>query len=241
MTRMTMATALTVAALAVPAWAQAPAGHDHSHPADSEKSAPATPAPAPSPSAAAPQGGAGMMGGGMGNMPMMNDMKNMMSSMSAMHSMGMMHMMGMMGRGMDGMATIDRVEGRIAFLRVELKITDAQADAWNGFADALRTNARKLAEVRATRLGDGQPASTLTARLDQQEQWLGARLDGTRAMKSAFAKLNEALSDDQKKTANDLLAPHLGMEAMAMVPAQLYSEQKEQGRMPGMGMGMGKK
>ena len=87
----------------------------------------------------------------MGNMPMMNDMKNMMGSMSAMHSMGMMHMMGMMGRGMDGMATIDRVEGRIAFLRAELKITDAQADAWNGFADALRTNARKLAEVRAAK------------------------------------------------------------------------------------------
>ena len=245
MTRLTMATALTVAALAVPAWAQAPAGHDHSHPADSDKSAPATPAPAPNPSAAAPQGGAGMMGGGMGNMPMMNDMKNMMSSMSAMHSMGMMHMMGMMGRGTDGMATIDRIEGRIAFLRAELKITDAQADAWNGFADALRTNARKLAEVRAAKPGDGQSASTLAARLDQQEQWLGARLDGTRAMKSAFAKLNEALSDDQKKMANDLLAPHMGMEAMAMMPMQRSPEQKEQGRMgpgmgPGMGMGMGK-
>jgi len=53
------------------------------------------------------------MGGGMGNMPMMNDMKNMMSSMSAMHSMGMMHMMGMMGRGTDGMATIDRVFNQI--------------------------------------------------------------------------------------------------------------------------------
>jgi hypothetical protein len=242
MTRFTMATAFTVAALAVPAWAQAPAGHDHSHPADSEKSAPATPAPAPSPSATAPQGGAGMIGGGMGNMSMMNDMKNMMSNMSAMHSMGMMHMMGMMGRGTDGMATVDRIEGRIAFLRAELKITDAQADAWNGFADALRTNARKLAEVRAAKPGDGQPASSLTARLDQQEQWLSARLDGTRAMKSALAKLNEALSDDQRKTANDLLAPHLGMEAMAMMPAQRSPEQKEQGRMPGMGsMGMGKK
>jgi hypothetical protein len=140
------------------------------------------------------------------------------------------------------MATVDRIEGRIAFLRAELKITDAQADAWNGFADALRTNARKLAEVRAAKPGDGQPASSLTARLDQQEQWLSARLDGTRAMKSALAKLNEALSDDQRKTANDLLAPHLGMEAMAMMPAQRSPEQKEQGRMPGMGsMGMGKK
>ena len=235
MTRLTMATALTVAALAVPAWAQAPAEHDHSHSGNTEKSAPANPTPGPA--IAAPQGGMGMM----------NDMKNMMSSMSAMHSMGMMQMMGMMGRGMDGMATIDRIEGRIAFLRAELKITDAQADAWNGFADALRTNARKLTEVRATAMpkpGDGQPASALSARLDQQEQWLAARLDGTRAMKSSFAKLNEALSDDQKKTANDLLAPHMGMEAMAMMPAQPSPEQKEQGRMPGMGMGsmgMGKK
>jgi hypothetical protein len=230
MTRLTMATAFTVAALAAPAWAQAPAEHDHSHAGNAEKSAPANPAPGPA--TAAPQG----------NMPMMNDMKNMMSSMSAMHSMGMMQMMGMMGRGMDGMASIDRIEGRIAFLRAELKITDAQADAWNGFADALRTNARKLAEVRATmtpKPGDGQPASALSARLDQQEQWLTARLDGTRAMKSTFAKLDEALSDDQKKTANDLLAPHMGMEAMAMMPAQRSPEQKEQGRMPGTGMGMG--
>ena len=186
--------------------------------------------PAPGSATAAPQGG----------MPMMNDMKNMMSSMSAMHSMGMMQMMGMMDRGMDGMATIDRVEGRIAFLRAELKITDAQADTWNGFADALRTNARKLAEVRASMTpepGDGQPASALAARLDQQEQWLAARLDGTKAMKSTFVKLNEVLSDDQKKTANDLLTPHMGMGAMAMMPAQTSPEQKEQGRMPGMGMG----
>lgn len=247
MTRLTMATALTVAALAVPAWAQAPAGHDHSHPADSEKSAtaPAAPAPAPSPSAAAPQAGSGMMGGGMGNMPMMGmmkDMKEMMGNMSMMHSMGMMQRMGMMG----GMATIDRVEGRIAFLRAELKISDAQADVWNGFADALRANAKKLAEVRASMMpkpGDKQPpASTFSARLDSQEQWLIARLDGLRAMKSAFAKLNEVLSDDQKKTASDLLAPHMGMGMMAMMPAQTPPEQKEQGRMgPGMGMGMGKR
>jgi hypothetical protein len=250
MTRLTMTTALLVAAISAPVWAQAPAGHDHSHPADSDKLA-ATPAPAPSP--AAPQSGAGMMGGGMGNMPMMGmmkdmkEMKNAVSNMSMMHAMGMMQTMGMMGRGMDGTSTIDRVEGRIAFLRTELKITDAQAEAWNGFADALRTNAGKLAEVRASatpKPDDGQPTSTLSARLDQQEQWLGARLDGTRAMKSAFAKLNETLSDDQKKAANDLLAPHMGMEAMAMMLAQMPSDQKEQGRMQGMGMrnmGMGKK
>jgi hypothetical protein len=184
----------------------------------------------------------------MANMPMMgmmSDMKNMMSNMSMMQSMDMMQRMGMMGRGMGGMATIDRVEGRIAFLRAEIKVTDAQAEAWNGFAEALRANAKKLAEVRASMMpkpGDGQPpASNLTTRLDLQEQWLTARIDGLRTMKSAFAKLNEALSEDQKKAAGDLLAPHMGMDigmgAMAMMPAQTPSAQKEQGRMPGMGMG----
>src|SRR5919202_1070827 len=33
-----------------------------------------------------------------------------------------------------------RVEGRIAFLKAELKITDAQTPQWNAVADAMRKN-----------------------------------------------------------------------------------------------------
>jgi hypothetical protein len=237
MKRLTMAAALAVAALTTPTWAQSPAEHDSHHPSDSAQ-------PAPVPANPAPQGG-------MGNMPMMammNDMKNMMNSMSMMKSTGVMQEMGMMGPGMDGMSTIDHIEGRIAFLRTELKVTDAQAGAWNGFADALRTNAKKLAEVQASMMsgvgGAQAQASTLTDRLDLQEKWLSARLDGTRLMKSAFAKLSETLSDDQKKTANDLLAPHMGMGMMAMTassmsqgkmqPGQMGPEQMH-GHMSGMG------
>src|SRR6516225_250663 len=80
---------------------------------------------------------------------------------------------GMMGPG-NGMSTIDHIEGRIAFLRAELKITDAQMSAWNAFADALRANAKKLGEVRAammSRSGSGQQPLTLADRLDLQEQW----------------------------------------------------------------------
>jgi hypothetical protein len=231
-----MATAFAIAALMTPTWAQSPAEHDANHPTDSAKSAPAPPAASPL--------GMGGPQGGMGNMPMMGmmkDMQNMMSSMSMMNMMGMMQPMGMMGPGVGGMATIDRVEGRIAFLRTELEITDAQASAWNSFADALRANAKKLAEVRASMLpkpGDAQPkASTLAERLDLQEQWLLARLDGIRAMKSAFAKLNETLSDDQKKTANDLLVPHMGMGMLAMMGSQIVpgKMQPSQMRMPSVG------
>ena len=142
----------------------------------------------------------------MGNMPMMD----------------MMRMMGMMRSGaetgcagMGGMGTIDRVEGRIAFLRTELKITDTQSAAWNAFADTLRNNAKSLGEVRATMMSQaGTAPQSLVDRLTLQEKWLAARLEGTRAMKSALTNLAGTLSDDQKKTADQLLAPHMGMNAM---------------------------
>jgi hypothetical protein len=247
MKRLIFATAFTVAALAVPTWAQAPASseHDSHHPSDSAKSAPAPAVKAPS----AGQPGTGAPHGGMGGMPMMGKMKGMMNNMPMMNMMNMMETMQaakMMGPGMGGMATIDRVEGRIAFLRAELRITDTQANAWNGLADALRANAEKLGEIRASMMampGDAQqPALTMTDRLDRQEQWLLARLKGTWAMKSAFVKLNETLSDEQKKAANDLLAPHMGMGMMAMMGARMQPGHMGPGMMqpgqmqpPGMG------
>ena len=232
MKRLMMATALTVAVLAASAGAQAPAPaeHDSHHPSDSAKSdpAPASPPAVSQPGTTAPQGG-------MGGMPMMGMMKGMMSNMPMMSMMETMQAATTMGRGMGGMATIDRVEGRIAFLRAELKITDAQADAWNTFADTLRANAKKLGEVRASMTGKSgdaqQPAPTMADRLDRQEKWLLARLEGTRAMKAAFTKLNEALSDEQKKTADDILAPHLGMGMMAMMGSQMQPGHMQPGQM----------
>ena len=122
-----------------------------------------------------------------------------------------------------------------AFLRTELKITDAQAGVWNAFADALRANAKKLGEVRASMMPQSaagqQQAPTLIERLDAQERWMLARLEGTRTMKSALSKLYESLSDDQKKSANELLAPHMGMGMMAMMPAQMQPGQMRPGQM----------
>jgi hypothetical protein len=208
MKRSMLATALVVAATSA-ALAQAPAAGDpHNH---------APPVSAPAPPAAQP---------GMGGMPMMN----MMGGSAPM--MGMMQMMRMMGSGMAG---IDHVEGRIAFLRTELKITEAQTSAWNAFADALRTNARKLGEARGPMMpGAGlQQAPTMTERLDLQEKWLLARLESTRMIKSAIAALYATLSDDQKKTANELLAPHMGMGMgmMSMMMGQMQPGQGPAGQM----------
>src|SRR6516165_5955882 len=199
---------LLLAATTAVTSAQAPTAGDPHHPPQS-----ATPAPAP---AQPPTGQPGM--GMMGDMPMINMMGGDMPMMNMMAMMRMMEMMGL------GMTAIDHIEGRIAFLRAELNITEAQASAWNAFADAMRTNAKKLAEVRASmmaRLDAGQQqAPTMAERLDQQERSLLARLEGTRALKSAVTNLYGTLSEDQKKTANELLAPQMGMGMMAMMPGQ---------------------
>ncbi len=142
--------------------------------------------------------------------------------------MRMMQSMHMMGPGMTGMDMIDHVEGRIAFLRTELKINDAQTNAWNSFADAFRTNAQKLAAVRPTIMPAPGGPQTLTAGLDAQERWLTARLEGLRTIKAAFTPLFSALSNEQKKTATELLGPHLGL---AMMPSPMMSGPMQPGQM----------
>jgi hypothetical protein len=146
--------------------------------------------------------------------------------------MRMMQSMRMMGPGMMGMGMIERVEGRIAFLRAELKITDAQTNAWNAFADALRTNAQKLAAIRPAMMPAPGAQQTLAERLDAQERWLTARLEGSRAIKPAFTPLFGTFSDEQKKTATELLGPHLGLAMMSgpMIPGQMGPAQISPGR-----------
>ena len=221
MKRLMMTTALMLATATTFVWAQAPAANDPHHP-------PQTAAPAPAPSQSTPPPGQPATG----EMPMMNMMSGMMSNMPMME---MMRTMRMMGPGTAGMATIDRIEGRIAFLKTELKITGAQTSAWNAFADTLRTNAKKLGEVRTSMMpqaGAGQQqAPTMIERFDLHERWMLARLEGTRTMKSALSKLYESLSDDQKKSGNELLAPHMGMGMMAMMPAQMQPSQMQPGQM----------
>jgi hypothetical protein len=177
--------------------------HDAHHPSGAAQASPQTPA---SPPAATPMGqSAGMMGG--------SSMMSMIGN--SMPMMGMMQMMAGSGGGMGGMATIDRVEGRIAFLKTELKITDDQSSAWNNFAGTLRSNAKKLGELRTSMMPQaGAVPKTLADRLEWQEKWLTARVEDTRAIRSAFIELSTKFSNDQSKTADQILPPHMGMMSM---------------------------
>jgi hypothetical protein len=153
-------------------------------------------------------------GRAMGGMTMMN--RGMMGGMMAG---GVMGGAGMMGFG--GMM-IDHVEGRIAFLRTELKITDAQTPAWNAFADALRGSAKRMRDVGQTMMKPSATPLSVIETLDARERMFSAALESTRAIKASFAALNAKLSDEQKKTAAELLASPMGPGTMAFsryVPA----------------------
>ncbi len=133
--------------------------HKEHHPtgATTAQAAPGTATPAPAPSVPGQAGAGqapamGMMGGGMGMMggdmgAMMQRMMPMMRGMMAQH--GMERMDGPMGMMAPG-----RVEGRIAFLRTELQITEAQTPAWNAFADVLRAQARGMGAMRSRMMGN---------------------------------------------------------------------------------------
>jgi hypothetical protein len=132
---------------------------------------------------------------------------------------GMMSMMmPMMGRMMEGgampmMGMAEHVEGRLAFIKAELKITDAQQPQWNAFADAVRANAQAMKEMGMPMMGQEAQSRTLPERLAQDEKIMSLELESLRRLKSAVDPLYAVLSDEQKKTA-DALAHPMGMMGM---------------------------
>lgn len=122
----------------------------------------------------------------------------------------MMSMMAtMMQDGMMPMGLSQHVEGQIAFYKTELHITDAQLPQWNAFADALRSAATRVRQAVT-------PSSdTLSTAVPDQMQrritLLSARLDAMKAVLDAVKPLYATLTDEQKRTADDLLSGHMMM------------------------------
>ena len=119
---------------------------------------------------------------------------------------GMMGMMGdcpMMGMMM-GADTSTFAEGRIAFLKAELAITDAQKAAWEAYAAALKKNLQGMQAMRQTMM-KVMEAKTPTERLDAHIAAMDGRLASLKEVKPALAALYAALSDEQKKKADQIL------------------------------------
>jgi hypothetical protein len=96
------------------------------------------------------------------------------------------------------------IEGRLAYVKAELKVTDAQESLWNANAVAARDNAKTMIARCTTMMGKRDSQMSLPDRLDQNEQLMAAQLDAVRAINKALRPLYSTLSDGQKKTADQL-------------------------------------
>ena len=132
---------------------------------------------------------------------------------------GMMQMMQMMQKMMRGQMSspgssdavsgpadvTERIEGRIAFLKAELQISDKQAADWNGVADALRSSRQHLLEARKMLATDDRLGSA--DRLEHYERHLSERLEAIKSARQALTRLYASLNESQKQTADTILLP----------------------------------
>jgi len=177
------------------------------------------------------QGGAGtshdMKGmGGMGDMRSVggHDMKDGGMQMGGMQ-MGSMgghdgrgsEMGGMMRKMLCGFA--DHLEGRLAYLKAELKLADAQQAAWTAFVDAYRAVAQQALQKCAAmdssashQTGSSAPAAHgVMARLEMMDRHMSDHIEIVRALEAALGPLYAKLTDDQKKIADQAMEGVMGL------------------------------
>lgn len=100
------------------------------------------------------------------------------------------------------------IEGRIAFMKAELKVTPQQEDQWNKVAQVLRDNARETDATMAQLRGQpGQPKSAVD-RLTAHGRFAALKAKQTDRLLAAFQPLYQSLSPDQKQAADHLFSPH---------------------------------
>jgi hypothetical protein len=129
-------------------------------------------------------------------------------------------MMGAMGPWMMGAtgsaeamcgAMGSHIEGRLAYIKAALKVTGVQEPLWNAYAVATRDNANTMVARCTTMMVKRGSQVSLPDRLDENEELMAAQLDAVRAMDKALKPLYAALSNGQKKTADQLFWGPLGM------------------------------
>lgn len=121
---------------------------------------------------------------------------------------GMMH--GAMMPMMMGAGT-GHTEGRLAFIKTELKITDAQTPQWNVFADVVRANASAANDMHRSMASQQKSGSTLPERLAMEDKMLSAHVQASRKIQEALTKLYDVLSPEQKKVADGIVVGPMGM------------------------------
>ncbi len=128
---------------------------------------------------------------------------------------------GMMGPGMWGQGTWGQgimgrqprmdamVDGRLAYLKGELNITEAQTEAWSGYAEAVGARVNLMQGMRQS-MFDTMQEGTAIERMDARIAGMEAMIDSMKALKPATETLYAVLTDEQKKVADQLIGVDCG-------------------------------
>ena len=99
------------------------------------------------------------------------------------------------------------VDGRIAFLKAQLKITPVQEAQWQQVEAAMRENAKTLDQTIGTaRLNRSNMDAV--RRLELREQFAKVRVDNDAHLLAAFKPLYASLSPEQQQMANQLVGAY---------------------------------
>jgi Spy/CpxP family protein refolding chaperone len=97
-----------------------------------------------------------------------------------------------------------RIEQHIKELHNQLKITSAEEQQWDVVAQTMRDNAVQIDQLISKR--ESRDTMTALDDLDSYAQITQANSDGVKKLAAVFAPLYNAMSDDQKRTADKVFA-----------------------------------
>jgi hypothetical protein len=109
-----------------------------------------------------------------------------------------------------------RVEGQLAYFRAELRITDVQAQTWNAFADAVRAQAERLRQATQQAITSATEPGPVLQQMERRIGLLSTHLEAMRAISAAATPLYAALSEEQRRTADELMSEHFRSMRMGM-------------------------
>jgi len=116
---------------------------------------------------------------------------------------GCMTMQGMMGPGAM-MNFGPMMEGRLAYIKAELGVTEAQTSAWNDYASAVKARGTAMQDMHTAMAQTTETGSALE-RLDAHIKTMESMVESLKALRPATETLYKVLSADQKTKADLLL------------------------------------
>ena len=97
-----------------------------------------------------------------------------------------------------------RVEGRLAYAKALLGITDSEAAAWKAYEDVSRANVQSLRAAHQAMMTAEQSGSPID-RMQAQTGMMQAQLDARKALQPATEALYKALTPEQRDRADAVL------------------------------------